>query len=244
MEPLEQQQQGGEKGAAARRLMRRCGHVALATNLDGRPYASLVAIAFALDGSPLLLLSDLAQHTRNLTLDPNISLLFADISESADPLASPRLSLVGNARRSDDPREAARFAARHPASAAYAGFGDFRLYRIGIERAHFVAGFGQIDWIAADALRLDLDASELAAAETEILGHMNSDHADAIALYAERLLGRGGGGAGWQITGIDPDGADLRRAGETARLDFHEPVLTVAAAQTTLVALARAARLR
>jgi heme iron utilization protein len=73
---------------------------------------------------------------------------------------------------------------------------------------------------------------------------MNADHADAIALYAERLLGRAG--TGWQMTGIDPEGLDLRRpiehGGETARLDFAEPVLTLAAARQVLVALAERAR--
>ena len=69
---------------------------------------------------------------------------------------------------------------------------------------------------------------------------MNEDHADAIALYAGRLLGRQG--EGWRMTGIDPEGIDLRRDGKTARLDFAEPVLTPAAARRTLVALVEKAR--
>src|SRR5437870_2625146 len=139
-----------ELGAEARRLIRRCGHAALATSLamdvGGRPYVSLVATACDLDASPLLLLSDLAQHTRNLLAEPRVALLFEDTVGLADPLAGARLSLLGAARRCDDPdgdcRLAARFAARHPASAAYAGFADFRLYRVEIERGHLVAGFG------------------------------------------------------------------------------------------------------
>ena len=159
--------------------------------------------------SPLLLLSDLAQHTRNLVADPLVSLLFEAPPGYPDPLAGPRLTLLGRAERCDDAHAAARFAARHPSSAVYAGFADFHLYRVVVERGHLVAGFGRISWIEGGDLRFAADASALAAAEAEIVAHMNADHADAIALYAERLLGRAGDG--WRMTGIDPEGLDLRR---------------------------------
>src|SRR5437588_123837 len=231
-------------GAAARRLIRSRGHAALGTSLAGRPYVSLVAAACDGDASPLLLLSDLAQHTKNLTAEPAVSLLFEDVAGHADPLAGSRLTLLGRAERYDDPRAAARFAARHPASAAYAGFADFHLYRVSIERGHLVAGFGRIAWIEATELRFGADVSALAAAEPEIIDHMNRDHAEAIELYARRLLGRQR--TGWQMTGIDPEGLDLccpmGAGGETARLDFTAPVLTPAAARQALIELAQAAR--
>jgi putative heme iron utilization protein len=229
-----------DQGAAARRLIRGCGDAALATSLSGAPYVSLVATACAMDASPLLLLSDLAQHTKNLAADPRVSLLFAADGNGADPLAAPRLSVLGRVERCDDPRDRARFAARHPASAAYAGFGDFRLYRVVVDRGHLVAGFGRIAWVEANELRFAPDVSSLADAEAEIVAHMNGEHGDAIALYVERLIGRSVGG--WRMTGIDPEGLDLRYGGETARLDFPEPVLTPAAARHTLVTLAEKAR--
>lgn len=233
-----------DRGAAARRLVRGRDYAALATSLAGRPYVSLVASACDIDASPLLMLSDLAQHTQNLVADPLASLLFEDAGGHPDPLAGPRLTLIGHAERHDDSRAAARFAARHPSSAAYAGFADFHLYRVVAERGHLVAGFGRIIWIEAADLRFPADASALAAAEAEIIAHMNADHADAVALYAERLLRRKGGG--WRMTGIDPEGLDLRRSieagGETARLHFAEPVLTADDARRTLAALAQAAR--
>src|SRR5437588_8638088 len=213
-------------GAAARRLIRSRGHAALGTSLAGRPYVSLVAAACDGDASPLLLLSDLAQHTKNLVAEPSVSLLFEDVAGQADPLAGPRLTLLGRAERCDDPRAAARFAARHPASAAYAGFADFHLYRVLIERGHLVAGFGRIAWIEAAELSFGADAGALAAAEPEILDHMNRNHAEAIELYARHPLGRQA--VGWQMTGIDPEGLDLRCGGETARLDFAAPVLNPA----------------
>jgi putative heme iron utilization protein len=237
-----------DRGAAARRLMRGRDHAALATTLAGRPYVSLVATACAFDASPILLLSDLAQHTRNLLADPLVSLLFDDTAEYPDPLAGPRLTLIGRAERCADPHALARFAARHPASAGYAGFADFHLYRVAIERGHLVAGFGRIAWIEAEHLRFGGAAAALAKAEAEVVAHMNERHADAVALYAMRLLGRQD--EGWRMTGIDPEGIDLRRpmeaGGDTARLDFaqsrHGPVLTPAAARRALAKLAETAR--
>jgi heme iron utilization protein len=227
-------------GIEARRLIRACDHAALATLIDGRPYASLVATACDTDATPLLLLSDLAQHTKNLLVDPRVSLLFEATAGYADRLAGPRLTVLGRAERCDDPAAAARFTARQPSSARYAGFGDFHLYRVAAERGHLVAGFGRISWIEGDELHLRADASALTVAEAEIVAHMNHDHADAVALYAERLLGLPG--AEWRMTGIDPEGLDLRRDGKIGRLDFAAPVLTPAAARRTLVALSETAR--
>jgi putative heme iron utilization protein len=108
-----------------------------------------------------------------------------------------------------------------------------------VERGHLVAGFGRIAWIEAAELHFGGDASALAIAEPEIVGHMNRDHAEAIELYARHLLGRQA--RGWQMTGIDPEGLDLRCGGEIARLDFAAPVLSPAAARRTLVDLAQKA---
>ena len=202
----------------------------------GAPYASLVLIAADLDASPLLLLSDLAQHSRNIAFDPRISLLVDGTAGYRDPLTGPRLTVIGQARAVEDPRRLARFTAHHPTSAVYSGFADFRLYRVAVERGHLVAGFGRIHWIDGRDLLFAADAAALAAAEPEILRHMNEHHADAVADYARGLLGREG--ADWRMTGIDPEGADLQRDGETARLDFPAPVLTPEAAH------ARACRTR
>lgn len=228
----------------SRLLARSCTQAALATSLSGAPYTSLVLVTLDLDASPLLLLSDLAQHSRNIAFDPRISLLFDGTQGHPDPLTGPRLTLLGQARQIDDPRCLARFVAHHPNSAIYAGFRDFRLYGVAVERGHLVAGFGRIYWIDGGHFLFGLDARPLAAAEPEILKHMNEDRADAIAGYARRLLRREG--EGWRLTGIDPEGIDLRRNGETARLDFAAPVassiLTPAEARTALVHLAEMAR--
>ncbi len=228
---------------AARRLLRSLDRAALATALvparGGGPYASLVLAATAADGAPLLLVSDLAQHTVNIAAEPGVALLLDGTAGLDEPLTGPRLTVLGRAERSADARLRARFLARHPSAARYAGFADFHLYRVAVARAHLVAGFGRIDWIEAGDL-LPPSIAALAAVEDEIVRHMNEDHAEAVALYAKVLLGRAGDG--WHLTGIDAEGIDLRRGGEVARLDFAAPVGDAQQARAALVALARQAR--
>ena len=151
----------------------------------------------------------------------------------------PRVSLLGEAHRVDDARLLQRFVARHPSAGLYTGFGDFHLYRVAVERAHLVAGFGRIDWIeAADLLPAGLGA--LAEVEADIVRHMNEDHRDAVQLYAHALLEREG--EGWVMTGVDAEGADLRRGGAVARLDFAAPVQDAQEVRTELVRLVAEAR--
>ena len=225
--------------ATARRLVRALDRATLATSQDGWPYASLVLAAVDQDATPLLLLSDLAEHSKNLKRDSRASLLFDGTAGRDDPLTGPRVTVLGEAKPVADPRLMARFTARHPSAATYAGFADFRLYRLEVARAHLVAGFGRIHAIAADAL-LSPAATGLTEAESDILRHMNEDHGEAIELYATRLVGASSGG--WEMTGIDPDGIDLRRRGAVLRLDFPAPVGDAEGARAALVRLARQAR--
>lgn len=234
-------------GAVARLLLRRLDRAYLGTLMRpdapdaGAPYTSLVLVALDHDASPLLLISALADHTRNLLANPATSLLFDGTPGLAEPLTGARVTVQGTARRTDDQRLAARFVARHPGSAMYAGFKDFSVWRVEISRAHLVAGFGRIHWIPAGQILHDTSGTaELAAAEADILAHMNGEHRDAVQLYAAKLLGNSGDG--WAMTGIDPEGADLRRAGEVARLPFDRPIATPEEARAELVRLVKRAR--
>lgn len=145
---------------AARALLAAASQATLATTLsasgardrDGWPFASLVLIAHDDGGSPLLLLSDLAEHSRNIAADDRVSLLIDGTAGHDDPLTGPRLTVLGRARRSADANHRQRFLARHPEAALYADFNDFAVYRIALDRAHLVAGFGRIDWIEGAAL--------------------------------------------------------------------------------------------
>jgi hypothetical protein len=135
-----------------RRLMQAQATAALGTLMTDSPYVSLVLVAFDADGAPLLLLSRLAQHTRNLLADPRVSLLFDGTAGLDDPLTGPRLTVLGSAAPCSDPRTLDRYLARHPTASVYAGFSDFGLWKVTIARGHSVAGFGQIRWIEAEAL--------------------------------------------------------------------------------------------
>jgi hypothetical protein len=221
----------------ARGLMRGCERAALATSYHGAPYVSLALVATDFDASPLLLLSDLAQHSRNIAFDPRVSLLFDGTEDHGDRLDGPRLTLLGQAKTEADPRFLSRFSARHPSSAAYAGFADFRIYRIAVERGHLVAGFGRIEWIDGSDLLLPVDSAAFAATEPAILAELNQGHAAAIDRCARTLLGRAE--TGWRVSGIDPEGLDLRRGGGTARLDFPAPALTADMARAASDKLAR-----
>ena len=135
-----------------RRLMQAQKTAALGTIMSGAPYVSLVLVAFDADGSPLLLLSRLAQHTKNLLTDPRVSLLFDGTAGVDDPLSGPRLTVIGHAASCTDPHALDRYLALHPSARSYAGFSDFGLWKVGIERGHSVAGFGKIQWLEAKAL--------------------------------------------------------------------------------------------
>jgi putative heme iron utilization protein len=232
-----------ELSRLVRDLVRGRDRAALATALPTPagpwPYASLVLAAVDHDLSPILLLSDLAEHAKAIAADDRVSLLYDGTEGLDQPLTGPRATLVGRAHRTTDERLGRRFLARHPDAAVYAGFKDFHFYRLNVERAHLVAGFGKIRWLSAAEL-LATPPSGLPESEPDIVCHMNSDHADVLQLYAARLLGLAGGD--WRMTGIDAEGLDLRRGGQVARLAFGEPLAGAHEARKVLVALAAKAR--
>lgn len=229
-------------GTTIRRLLRTATTATLGTlDATGAPYVSLVMLATEPDATPLLLLSGLADHTRNFKRDPRVSLLVDGTTGMASPLAGARATLMGRIEATSDPGQQARYLARHEDARRYAAFADFNLYRIRIERAHLVAGFGQIHWVEAAELLWPADAeATLAADEADIIAHMNEDHLDAVALYATRLLGQPE--TAWRLTGIDPDGADLQADNRRCRLWFDKPVSTAEGARVEFVRLVKRAR--
>jgi heme iron utilization protein len=230
---------------AARLIMRQALKASLAT-LDaasGHPYASLVTIATDVDGTPLLLISTLALHTKNLTSDHRASLLFDGTDAVGDPLAGGRVTVMGRAVKTDRPYARARFLARQQHASGYADFPDFAFYELVPERAHFIGGFGRIVDIAPSDLLIDTSGAEnLIAGHDDIISHMNEDHAAANMLYATALAGESGGP--WRMTGVDPDGFDLVCDGMTCRIPFATRVTTPDEARRELVALVGIARER
>ena len=109
---------------------------------------SLVLAACDGDGTPILMVSTLAVHTRNMAADGRVSLLYESTAGLDDPLTGPRITVLGRVFADPSPGPLGRFLARHPSAAGYADFTDFGVYRVAVDRAHMVAGFGEIRWIA------------------------------------------------------------------------------------------------
>jgi putative heme iron utilization protein len=239
---LPNQPSGFNPVAEAKGLLRgiRAGALATLDRESGYPFATLVSVATDVDGAPLLLMSQLSAHTRNIEADPRVSLLLSR-GGKGDPLAHPRLTVVGRCRAVAEDRPRSRFLARHPKAALYAGFGDFAFYRVTPEGGHLNGGFARAARLSAEELLTGLDdAAALVAAEPSAVEHMNADHADAVSLYATKLLGLRSGR--WVVTGIDPEGLDLMLREETARLPFRERITSPGDLRLALKHLADAAR--
>lgn len=227
---------------AAKKLLREGRSAALATLMagSGDPYCSLVNVATAADGAPLLLISRLAVHTKNIAADARVSLMI-DERKEGDPLQGARVMLMGTATSTDDADVRRRYLERQPEAEMFAGFADFSFYRLALTGAHLVAGFGRIvDLKPADILTPVDDAAELTAAEPDILAHMNADHADTCRLYATRLLGAAEGE--WRCVGCDPEGLELQHDRTALRLPFPQRIRSPGALRQVLKQLADQAR--
>jgi putative heme iron utilization protein len=234
-----------DPGTLAKSLLRRRRQGALATLMaeSHDPYCSLVNVASHPDGSPILLISRLAVHTRNILADPRVSLML-DERAAGDPLEGARIMLAGRAEEAA-PGELEtlrrRYLNAHPSAETFANFKDFSFFRIRPSGAHLVAGFGRIVDLAPDQFLTEIgDAGALLEAEQGAIEHMNADHRDAMNLYATRLLGAEL--ADWRCTGCDPEGIDMQADTATLRLDFPERVTAPGELRKILVKLAEQAR--
>jgi heme iron utilization protein len=229
----------------ARSLLRRSRQGALATLTPGSgdPYCSLVNVASHPDGSPILLISRLALHTRNLLGDARLSLMLDERVEG-DPLEGSRIMLAGLAEQASGEDVAIlrrRYLNAHPSSEVFVNFKDFSFFRIRPTDAHLVAGFGRIVDLKPEQFLTDIsDAASLLEAEQGAVDHMNADHREAMTLYATKLLGAKS--ADWRCTGCDPEGIDLQAGSITLRLDFPRRIVTPAALRQVLKQFADQAR--
>lgn len=233
----------------ARTLLRSARHGALAAIEPGTgaPLASRVAVATELDGTPLILVSALSEHTGAISADPRCSLLLGEPGKG-DPLAHPRISLRCRAERFEPgsvARDGAarRYLNRHPKARLYAGFADFAFFRLAVERASLNGGFGKAFQLGREELVPALAANAgLATAEQPALDHMNSDHRDAVDVYAHAFARAEGGG--WTMTGIDAEGFDLILGEDARRVFFEAPLAAASALRETLVQMASEGRKR
>lgn len=229
----------GDPGLEARRLLRAARAGVLATGTDGQPFASLVTPATAPDGSVLLLLSDLSEHTRHLRVEPRCAVMVTGVADGPNVQTAPRLTVTGLAAIEPDPALKARWVALHPYAAFYAGFGDFNLWRVQPGAGLFVGGFARAHRIRRDTLCSDTPA--LAAAEAGIIAHCNDDHADTMTVLAND---HGFEGEGWRMVACDADGFDLVLDDAVRRVAWPVPVESAGAVRKALIDLAGAARNR
>src|SRR5262245_25011816 len=154
----------------------------IARDPAGFPYGSLVTVAVDDRGRPLLLLSELAEHTQNLAAREDASILLTEpLDRHGQPLALGRVTLLGPCRRVDEAARAgarAAFLEAQPDAAYYVDFKDFSFFRLDPIALRYVGGFGRMSWVGAEDY-LAAEPDPLAPSAAGILSHMNDDHADA-----------------------------------------------------------------
>jgi putative heme iron utilization protein len=226
-----------------RLLLRRARICALGTsNREPQgPYVSLANIATDAQGHPVVFISRLAWHTRNIEADPLASIMVSEIPSEGDALTGPRVTVMGRFERLDANMIASRYVNHHPETRLYLDFPDFSFFRLIPQKIHAVAGFGRIETMEPDEVFLpESAAAAVTLAAQGAIDHMNADHADAVELYAVKLLGAAAGK--WRVTAIDPDGALLALEGKVLRLAFDGPAKNAADLRQVFVALAQKAR--
>jgi putative heme iron utilization protein len=229
----------GPASFSARCLLRAARQGVLATAAGEQPFASLVTPAVLPDGSVLMLLSNLAAHTRHLLTAPRCALMVTGAAENANPQTAPRVTVTGEAIQRADPALRHYWVQRHPYAAFYADFSDFAIWRLMPEAAHYVGGFAMANVLAPDNLLPN--AAHVAAIEEaagRIIGHCNADHLDALSLLA-RAQGHAGD---WRMIGVDVDGFDMRQDDSVLRIAFDTPVEDAAGVRAALVRMVQAAR--
>jgi putative heme iron utilization protein len=227
-----------EQALAARQLLNHQGVGVLSTHsrdLAGYPFGSITPYAINYDGEPILLISEIAQHTRNIKHNNKVSLTVFD-REAIDPQAAGRLTWIGDAEKvaASDKAARRRYLRYYPSSESYFDTHDFTFYLIHLRRARFIGGFGQIYWIEPKEM---LAGNPFRESEPGIIEHMNMDHREALLHYSNVL--KGVPAKEVIMTGIDGEGFDMLADGRRLRIDFDSPISTSEEARAVLVRLAR-----
>jgi len=224
----------------ARRLLRARHHGVLSTlscRIRGYPFGSVVPFVLDQQARPVILISRLAEHTKNLEADRRASLLAR--GDDDDIQAGARVTLVGDAARVDDDAcLRSRFLRYQPKARELLALGDFSFWRVEPVALRFIGGFGVIRWVPVEEFAPH--AGALVTGESRILEEMNAGHADTLRACCAHALGREVGEA--IMLGVDCDGCDLSADGGRLRLDFRETVLDLDAVRREILELARKAQ--
>ncbi len=224
-----------ERIYAARKLFLQESFGVLSTislDVPGYPFGSVTPYCADEQGQPIIYISYIAQHTKNILVDSRVSLTVVEgDGGSVDVQAQGRVTLIGNARAvgNEDTRVRERYFRYFPSARQYEGTHDFAFFRIELVRVRFIGGFGQIYWVEPAEFKTASPFS--ATQESRIIQHMNDDHSTALKGYA--------GGEPAVMAGIDADGFDVLKAGKKVRFAFDTPVHNMEEARQALVAMAK-----
>lgn len=232
----------------ARQFLFSTRHAILSTHsmkYPGFPFGSVAPFVCNQQAEPVILISTIAEHTKNILENPKVSLLV--FSGGDDLQANARLTLMGEAMPCDKQDEdlRARYLRYLPQAAGYFDMHDFHFYRIQIEHVRYIAGFGRMGWFEGNTLSDGLTESMLASQEGGIVAHMNDDHKDSLLQYCQHVHGVTADHA--EMIGLDVEGFDVKYTqGEEIqgqlRFQFEQPVLNAMDARKALVALSQACK--
>jgi heme iron utilization protein len=212
---------------------------------DGYPFGSVMPFVLGHDCQPIVLISTIAEHTKNIIANPKVSLLV--FAGAEDLHANGRLTLIGEAEQLDknDADVMARYCRYFPESTGYLAMHDFQFYRINITQARYIAGFGKMSWMAGDEI-VDVNQSinTIAKLETSMIEHMNADHADSMMQYCAYFYSIYPQAV--DLIGIDSEGFDVEAVIEdiiqVLRFQFESPIFDAHSARMAFVALSKTAR--
>jgi putative heme iron utilization protein len=225
----------------ARKMLRVHRYGVLSTHskkFESYPFGSITPYLVDHDGSLLILISTLAEHTKNIQQNGRVSLI---CHNQADPRIQTqgRVTFIGDAQLAPDREQlGARYMRYFPEAEAYVQMHDFSFYRIRGIAIRFIAGFGGIHWV--DMSQYVLQPYPLIEQEEGVIAHMNADHRETMRHYCQHYHQREV--VDVMLLGIDCDGFDVRADDHVLRFDFAQPVLDAQQARTALVEMARIAK--
>lgn len=227
----------------AQKFLRTCQRGILSTHSvkhTGYPFGSVAPFVLNHEGMPTILISNIAEHTKNITANPYVSLIV--FTNEEDLQANARLTLLAEAISIDknEPLMRARYLRYLPQAETYFDMHDFAFYTLKITHARYIAGFGKMSWIENTDMRAPQNS--LAEVEADILAHMNADHHDSLLRYCQYVHQATAQNA--QMIGIDAFGFDIHAqfldgTKSLLRFSFDAPIVDVIEARTALITLAK-----
>jgi putative heme iron utilization protein len=202
----------------------------ISVDVEGYPFGSVTPYCMDRMCRPIIYISPIAQHTKNIVADSRVSLTVIEKGASEDVQAQGRVTCLANAIRVDDDRDASERYFRHfPSSRQYDRTHAFDFFRLELVRVRFIGGFGQIFWL--DAREFSRPNPFSAVDETRIIQHMNQDHGDVLRRLVQSESA--------EMAGIDAEGFDVLNGGTKVRIPFATPVNNMEEARRAFVEMAR-----